>query len=164
MTQLSKSEARRLLGLPATGRVSSKRLKEARDSALRRWSTELSSSISSADRQRARDVLSFVPVAYDNLRTGVSTPPSRARKTNTKPSMKSPPRQQSNATDLLDAYRQFQHAIDGTSAVLQVPKFVIILVLLLAISIMVQSCAHHFAAGVSNAQKNVTKARREARR
>lgn len=152
MAVMKPSEARRLLELPARGRVSPKRLKQAYEDALRHWTRELNVAVRAADRERVRDVLRLIDVAYDVLAT---KPGRRAKKpereSNRAPSASARMRQSQRASykEFLAAYRAYMEAMSAASAFFSVPKPVVVLVFILATLVLFQSCARSITGSAS---------------
>jgi len=150
MERISISDARRLLELPAHGRVSRQRLDEAYQKEFRSWTSALNSAIGGSERQRARDVLRMLLAAHAVLKvhpTAKRTKPPSVRK---KGHTKQPKVTICHPTYLLKGYRTLRKAIEGTATTFDIPKTVVVLVLVLFVTLIVQGGLGLIAGAISS--------------
>lgn len=163
MATMNTSDARRLLGLPAGGRVSQKQLQQAYQGALKTWTTALSSAVSGADRQRARDVLGLLPAARAELVPRKGQGKTAQAAANRQAPQKRTGTNPVHAKKLQRACRDFAASVDNISSFFAVPKPVVIIVIALSTFIFMQSCTHHIAKTLSKPREARTAVREGTR-
>ena len=151
MQNISISDARRLLGLPAHGRVSRQRLNKAYQKAFRFWIIALSSAIGGSKRQRARDVLTMLPKAQAVLKLHPTAKRKKSQSVPNKGASKQPKVTIRHPTELLEAYETIRKAIEGTATFFEIPKIVVVVIFILFLTIMFQGCLDHVVKTINGA-------------
>jgi hypothetical protein len=149
MANMTTSEARKLLGLPASGRVSPRQLQKAHEEAMKAWTVKLSTAISGEDRRRARSVICLLDSARDLVKAQPGARTSSKRPTPRAPSAARKPKQSAKRTvpnqDLMLTLKQLNSSLNSMTQFFGVPKAVIVLVILLFSILMLQGCAFRVA-------------------